>query len=156
MTQRREGYSLEIANLNPGDTRVLLNNLKQAGELMYADNLLTLTWQKGKSAGLSAYHPDGENAYTLALAAEFIHPENLRIFFSPDARIAAVKTGRRLDAVVAASGHRAGRRCLAHLRLGWQLPGPHMAVVRLSVIRLRPACESIQDRAPGCGGAQTG
>ncbi len=91
IAQRREGYSVEIADLKTGDTRVLAAGLDEIGELNHEGGLLQFLWQVESRAGLSAYQPDGKPAYRLVLPVEYSRHDLWSAFFSPDQRYAALK-----------------------------------------------------------------
>ena len=93
IAKRREGYSLELLDLETGETRTLLDGLDEVRELTYADGLLRLAWRKGIQAALSAYDDNGEPAYTLAWEDALQVSEQIALFFSPDQQYAAIKTG---------------------------------------------------------------
>jgi Tol biopolymer transport system component len=93
IAKRREGYSLEVADLESGQTRTLLDRLDEVRELTYEDGLLRLAWRKGTKAALSAYDDSGESVYTLAWEDALQVSERLALFFSPDKQYAAIKTG---------------------------------------------------------------
>jgi Tol biopolymer transport system component len=93
IAKRREGYSLELADLESGEIRVLLDGLDEVREMSYEDGGLWLAWRKGAQAALSGYNDSGDSIYTLAWEGPLPTSKRLAVFFSPDQQYAAIKTG---------------------------------------------------------------
>jgi Tol biopolymer transport system component len=97
IAERREGFSVEVANLETGALRRLGDGMARVVGLEHNRDTgqITFWWRRADgSSGVDGYSLDGTRLYRLEAAGSIDSP---RMFWSPDGRVAALKLGPRSD-----------------------------------------------------------